>query len=59
MLTIARFFDPIFAICMGFSAAAIRVKRENKEKFPLEDNSYRALWQKGAVMSRNYFGYNK
>lgn len=44
---------------MGFSAAAIRVKRENEEKFPREDNSYRALWQRGVVMSRNYFGYNK
>lgn len=44
---------------MGFSAAAIRVKRENTERFPDEDNSYVALWQKGVRMSRVYFGYNK
>lgn len=53
-----RFFDPIFAVCMGFSAAAIRVKRETKERFPTEDNSYGALWKKGTVMSRNYFRYD-
>lgn len=44
---------------MGFSAAAIRVRRENKQKFPGEDSSYAALWQKGTIMGKTYFGYEK
>lgn len=44
---------------MGFSAAAIRIRRENKEKFPDQDSSFGALWNKGTVMSKTYFGYER
>ena len=49
-------FDPIFAIGVGISAAALRIRREEKEKYPDESNDYRALWAKGMRMGRGYFG---
>lgn len=52
----SRFFDPIFAVCMGFSAAALRIKREQTQQFPKQDNSYPVLFQKGLRMSKGYFG---
>lgn len=51
-----RFFDPIFAVCIGVSAAALRIRREEKEKYPDENNDYSALWAKGVRMGRGYFG---
>ncbi|KAK4101476.1 hypothetical protein N658DRAFT_425756 [Parathielavia hyrcaniae] len=29
---ISRVADPIFAVCIGISAAALRIRREEKEK---------------------------
>jgi len=54
-----KYFDPIFAISMGFCAAALRVRRESIERFPQQDNSYGALWSKVVVRGRGYFGYDK
>jgi Non-classical export protein 1 len=50
-----RFFDPVFSICVGISAAALRIQREEKEKYPEQKNDFGALWIKGVGMSRNYF----
>ena len=55
-----RFFDPIFAVCVGISAAALRIRREEKEKYPDQNNDYRSLWAKGLRMGNGYFrGYRK
>jgi Non-classical export protein 1 len=51
---ISKFFDPIFAMGVGFSAAALRIRREEKENNPEEDNSWEALWQKGVRMGKGY-----
>lgn len=51
-----RFFDPIFAICVGISAAALRIRREEREKYPEANNDYSALWAKGVRMGKGYFG---
>jgi hypothetical protein len=51
-----RFFDPVFAVCVGISAAALRIRREEKEKYPEENNEYSALWAKGVRMGKGYFG---
>lgn len=56
---INKYFDPIFALSMGFCAAALRIKRESIERFPEQDNSYRALWSRAMVRGRGYFGYDK
>lgn len=53
---INKYFDPIFAISMGFCAAALRIKRESSEQHPERDNSYGALWSRAIRMSRGYFG---
>lgn len=58
-LTSARWFDPIFAVSMGFCAAALRIRREGIEKSPGEDNSYATLWKRGTAMSRQYFGHER
>jgi hypothetical protein len=46
----------LFAICVGISAAALRIRREEKEKYPEENNDYRALWAKGMHMGKGYLG---
>jgi Non-classical export protein 1 len=51
-----RFFDPVFAVCVGISAATLRIRREEKEKYPDENNDYGALWAKGVRMGKGYFG---
>lgn len=51
-----RFFDPVFAVCVGISAAAVRIRREEKEKYPDQNNDYSALWAKGVRMGKSYFG---
>ena len=33
-----RVVDPVFAVCIGVSAAAIRIRREQIEKFPEQEN---------------------
>lgn len=53
---INKYFDPVFAIAMGFSAAAIRIQRETKEKSPTADASYPTLWRRAIVMGKQYFG---
>ncbi|EXJ80074.1 hypothetical protein A1O3_08360, partial [Capronia epimyces CBS 606.96] len=50
-----RFIDPVFAVCVGLSAAAVRIRREQREKYPDQDSSLPALWQKGVSMTRRYF----
>lgn len=52
---ISKFFDPIFAMGVGFSAAALRIRREEKEKNPQENNDWGALWQKGVRMSKGWY----
>lgn len=51
-----RIFDPLFAVCVGISAAALRIRREEKEKYPDENNDYKALWAKGMRMGKGYIG---
>lgn len=51
---ISKFIDPIFAMGVGFSAAALRIRREEKEKYPEQDNNWDALWQKGVRMGRGW-----
>lgn len=50
-----RFVDPVFAVCVGLSAAAVRIRREQREKYPDQDSSLQSLWQKGLRMTRRYF----
>ncbi|KIW79215.1 hypothetical protein Z517_05827 [Fonsecaea pedrosoi CBS 271.37] len=52
----SKFVDPIFALCVGFSAAALRIQREQREKYPEQDSSFPALWQKGVKMNKVYWG---
>jgi Non-classical export protein 1 len=54
-----RFFDPVFAVCVGISAAALRIRREEKEKYPDQNNDYRTLWAKGVRIGKGYFGCYK
>jgi Non-classical export protein 1 len=49
-----RFFDPIFAICVGSTAAAIRIRREQIAKYPEQENDFGTLWKKAQRMSRGY-----
>ena len=51
-----RFFDPIFAVCVGVSAAALRIRREERDKYPDQNNELGALWTKGLRMGRGYVG---
>ena len=55
-LLLPRFFDPVFAVGVGISAAALRIRREEKEKYPNEKNNYSALWAKGVRMGKGYLG---
>ncbi|EXJ93303.1 hypothetical protein A1O1_01695 [Capronia coronata CBS 617.96] len=52
---ISKIFDPIFAVCVGLSAATLRIQREQREKYPDQDSSLAALWQKSVRMTRRYF----
>ncbi|KAL2420102.1 hypothetical protein ABEF95_006460 [Exophiala dermatitidis] len=52
---ISKFIDPIFAVCVGLSAAAVRIRREEREKYPDQDSSFPALWHKGVMMTRSYY----
>ncbi|RVX66784.1 hypothetical protein B0A52_08977 [Exophiala mesophila] len=51
---ISKFIDPIFAVGVGLSAAALRIRREEREKYPEQDSSLAGLWQKGVTMGTNY-----
>ncbi|KAK4947401.1 hypothetical protein LTR10_013769 [Elasticomyces elasticus] len=53
---IHKFVDPIFAVGVGLSAAYLRIRREESERYPDQDSSLGGLWQKGVRMSRSYFG---
>ena len=44
---------------MGVAAAALRIQREEKEKYPTQDSSYPALLQKGQRMATHYFGFDE
>lgn len=57
LLLFHRIVDPIFAICVGVSAAVLRIQREEREKYPDEDSSPAALWHKGVRMTKSYYGY--
>lgn len=50
-----RFVDPIFAVFVGLSAATLRIRREQLEKYPTENASPLALWQKGVRMGTSYY----
>ncbi|ERF73208.1 hypothetical protein EPUS_03049 [Endocarpon pusillum Z07020] len=51
---ISKFFDPIFAICVGTTAAAIRIRREQLAKYPDQDNDFASLWKKAQNMGKGY-----
>jgi hypothetical protein len=44
----------VFAICVGSTAAAIRIRREQIAKYPDHENDFRSLWNKAQGMGRNY-----
>lgn len=48
-----RFFDPIFALSIGFTAAAVRINREEKEKGRSTEQTLEALKRR---TSRLIFG---
>lgn len=48
-----RFFDPIFALSIGFTAAAVRINREEKEKGRTTEQTMEALKRR---TSRLVFG---
>lgn len=48
-----RFFDPIFALSIGFTAAAVRINREEKEKGRTTEQTLEALKRR---TSRLVFG---
>ncbi|EXJ61103.1 hypothetical protein A1O7_05256 [Cladophialophora yegresii CBS 114405] len=52
-----RFVDPLFAIGTGLAATALKIQREQREKYPEQDNSFPALWQKALRLNRTYWGY--
>lgn len=49
-----RFFDPIFAMCVGTTAAVIRIRREQVAKYPDQENDLGSLWKKADKMGRDY-----
>ena len=49
-----RFFDPVFAICVGSAAAAIKIRREQDAKYPDQENDFPSLWKKAQMMGRGY-----
>ena len=51
---ISKFIDPIFAMSVGFSAASLRIRREEKGKYPEEENNWSALWKKGVRMGNGW-----
>ncbi|KAK5045025.1 hypothetical protein LTR84_010173 [Exophiala bonariae] len=52
---ISKFVDPIFAVFIGLSAATLRIRREQLEKYPNENATPLALWQKGVRMGTSYY----
>ncbi|KIW99529.1 uncharacterized protein Z518_11268 [Rhinocladiella mackenziei CBS 650.93] len=54
---ISKFVDPVFSVCVGLSAATLRIRRDQIEKYPDQDSSFTGLWQKGVRMGKSYFGY--
>lgn len=48
-----RFFDPIFALSIGFTAAAVKINREEKEKGRTTEQTMEALKRR---TSRLVFG---
>jgi hypothetical protein len=51
-----RFLDPVFGVAVGLTATAFKVQREQREKFPDQDNRFPALWEKAIRMNRAYWG---
>lgn len=51
-----RFFDPVFSIGVGFSAAALRIQREQREKHREQNSDFPTLWAKGVRRAKIYFG---
>lgn len=51
---ISKFVDPIFAICVGTAAAAVRIRREELAKYPDQGNDFGSLWKKAQRMSKGY-----
>jgi hypothetical protein len=47
--------DPIFGIGCGLAATALRIQREQREKFPDQDSSFAVIWQKGQRYNRIYW----
>jgi hypothetical protein len=50
-----RFIDPIFGVGVGISAAIVRIRREQNEKYPEQDNGIPALAQKARLMAGNAY----
>jgi hypothetical protein len=44
---------------MGLTAAVLRIQRDEKDKYPEQDSSYSALWKKGQMSMRHYFGWRE
>jgi Non-classical export protein 1 len=51
---LCRFIDPIFAVCVGTTAAAIRIRREQIAKYPDQENDWGNLWKKAQRMGKGY-----
>ena len=49
-----RFVDPVFAICIGSTAAAIRIRREQVAHNPDQPNDFASLWKKAQRMGWGY-----
>lgn len=59
-LNFIRFADPVFALFIGSTAAAVRVKREQKEKYPDQPNDWTSLAQKTERLGKGYwYGYDE
>jgi hypothetical protein len=54
LIKYARFVDPVFAICVGSAAAAIRIRREQIAKHPDQENDFANLWKKAQRMGKGY-----
>ena len=51
-----RFIDPVFGIAVGLTSSALKIQKEQREKYPQQDNSFPALWQKTLKLNRAYWG---
>ena len=54
-----RFADPIFALSVGMAGAAMRIRRDEEERYPGQTISYGSIAEKGRRMTRHYFGYDE